>query len=134
MNKTQFIQQASITMITLTLEKPKEDRLDLAIDMSEALWKKLSARGYGAAKQADPKETRDWYKELPEDARKRFEGVWKAYGKVGARHDAAKAYLAITDEEALHDQILYAISKYKESLHATGTSQKHLATWFNSKS
>ena len=133
MNKTAFIQTAAIQFLShpVVLEAHEKKRMDLAIRMSEALWTKLSERGYGAPKRSTKEEPQGYYGELPESSRIAFDKLWKASGKVGNMNKAAQSWNVIENNTKLLDQMLYAMKVYVEKCHKTSTSQQHLVTWLN---
>lgn len=133
MNKRQFIQEASIAMVSHPelMKWERSQRLDEAITYAEALWQKLDERGYGPTKEGDPKETRDWYNELGEKPVIAFDKAWKMFKRMGARNEAAKAWHKIEEQEYPH--IHFAITKYLEQCEANGTTICHFSTWLNQK-
>lgn len=133
MNKPQFIQSFVYTQIGHpdVLAKPKDQRMDFVITMAEAAWDKLADRGYGARVERDPNEKKDWYNSLEDGQGMAFDKAWKLYKRVGERNAAAKAWTLIDQSE--YEHIFYAIGKYYEQCHTSGTSIAHFSTWLNGK-
>lgn len=131
MSKKAFIRDAARTLMlsAWVQEKPAEKRIDTAISLAEALWKRLDERGYGSAVEGEPKEGRNWYAELGDQ--EAFDKSWRKYGRTGARNDAAKAWLKL--EEAEKALIPAAIQKYLEQIGKEGTTKAHFATWLNGR-
>lgn len=131
MKKTQFVQTAVITLIghPSVMQVERERRIDTAINLAEALWRRLDERGYGGSVEADPKETRNWYAELQDQ--ERFDKIWRKYGKTGSRNEAAKAWLKV--EESAKDQIEQAVPRYLEQIAKEGVTKAHFATWLNGR-
>jgi len=131
MNKTAFIQTAAIQFLShpVVLEAHEKKRMDLAIRMSEALWTKLSERGYGAPKRSTKEEPQGYYGELPESSRIAFDKLWKASGKLGGRDNAAKQWGKLLNPPI--DQMLYAMKVYRDGL--GDTAQANLSTWIFQK-
>ena len=130
MDKKAFIQTASIQFLMhpATIEQVQEVRLEFAINMAEALWRRLSDRGYGAKKEGSPRVSVDYYCQIEDQ--EYFDKCWRKYGKEGARNSAAKAWVGI--EESEKEFIYPAIVKYIENI-ASGRAKAHFSTWLNQR-
>lgn len=85
--KTRFIRHAALQFVTCHHAQPDVDR---AITYAEALWKKLSARGYGTqSKQDKPRQSKDWYKQLSPMQQRWFLAFWQAFNHKQGRNEAA---------------------------------------------
>lgn len=81
------------------------------IEYAEALWAKLSVRGYGHRAPETRDNSKDFYKELSQNAKERFDAFWTAFSYKKARNNAAMRWFqmeqnGISDEE--FDQIIFA--------------------------
>lgn len=131
MSKKAFIRDAARTLLlsTWVSEKPPEQRIDAAIGLAEALWKKLVERGYGDAKEGDPEKSRNWYAELQDQ--EAFDRCWAKYGREGARNEAAKSWIKL--DEIDKPKVFPAIVKYLDQLSHSGTTKAHFSTWLNQR-
>lgn len=87
MEKVRFIRQTAAFFVASHVERPDAAR---AITWAEALWDKLSARGYGVPdKETKPREAKDYYAELSENQQKWFCAFWQAFAYKQGRNDAA---------------------------------------------
>lgn len=85
--KVRFIRQTAAFFVASHIGRPDADR---AIAWAEALWDKLSARGYGVPdKETKPRESKDYYAELSENQQKWFCAFWQAFAYKQGRNDAA---------------------------------------------
>ena len=127
--KQKFIQQTAATFVASHHLQPDTDK---AIDWAEALWKKLSDRGYGS-KQANiqaPRESIDHYKELSQHQQKWFCLFWANFNYKHARNDAAKAWTQqgeLTDDE--YKKICDAATNESHRQLPSGQSRKLAGGW-----
>ncbi|AAU90955.1 MULTISPECIES: hypothetical protein [Methylococcus] len=89
--KRSFIQACLIRAL------PALDRVDAGIAHAEALWERLTAKGYGAPRQTGPRESVDWYARLVEPSRGWFDQFWTAYGLKRDRNGAAMRWYQLGD-------------------------------------
>jgi hypothetical protein len=112
MQKRDFIQQAVLTFLPQTrhAETGKCD-VDLAIAMSEKLWDKLTARGYGDAKPSGQREILKAYDQLAKTPTMKaaFDLFWAAFDYKQGRDRAAARWLQMgVIEKSEIDQIIQA--------------------------
>lgn len=117
---------------------PKQPKADTAINWSEALWEKLSERGYGAAKQQKAKyQTKNWYMELPDSSRQWFDKFWSAYNYKYDRNGAARRWFELgelTSNE--YEHIIYAASveaQDRANKKAQGITPIYAQGWLSGK-
>jgi hypothetical protein len=115
MQKRDFIQQAVLTFLPQTrqVETGKCD-VDLAIAMSEKLWDKLTARGYGDAKPSGQREILKAYDQLAKNPpmKAEFDLFWAAFNyKVGRDRAAARWLQMGIVEKSEIDQIIQAAKR-----------------------
>ncbi|HWP00036.1 MAG TPA: hypothetical protein VNL74_05335 [Methylococcus sp.] len=91
MTKREFIQRLIIR------SQPAIDRFDLALAYAEALWERLTARGYGVPKRSEPREPIDWYGKLQGQNKIAFDRFWDAYGHKKDRNGAAMRWCQLGD-------------------------------------
>ncbi|MCP5136072.1 MAG: hypothetical protein H6981_04665 [Gammaproteobacteria bacterium] len=84
--RTAFIRHASAEFLPFV-----EFQVDKAIAYAERLWERLSERGHGDHKAAEPRASRDWYRELG-DQREAFDKFWSAFGLKRGRNEAAMTW------------------------------------------
>ena len=106
MTKKQFVQHIIIRAL------PEIDRLSGTIQYAEQLWENLSYYGYGEEKNAKPRESRDYYKELSEHQRMAFDKFWSAFNYKKDRNGAAMRWLQMG--ELSHEQYQFIIDAAKQ--------------------
>jgi hypothetical protein len=72
---------------------PKVEKIDDAIDYAEAVWARLTARGYGDKSPAKPRESIDYYGALEGAVKTGFDRFWRAFARKGDdKQGAAKRW------------------------------------------
>ena len=127
--KQKFIQQTAAIFIASHRLQPDTDK---AIDWAEALWKKLSERGYGSNQAIikKPRKSVDQYKELSPTQKKWFCLFWTKFNYKHARNDAAKAWGQLgelTDDE--YEKIAVAATHEAHRQLPSGQSRKLAGGW-----
>ena len=110
MNKKDYIQRYTIQ------HAPLPKGVD-PIDHAEKVWARLSARGYGHKAPENRDNNKDWYKELSQNGKARFDEFWKTFSYKHNRNNAAMRWHqmelnGISDEE--FEQITFAAKKEAE--------------------
>ncbi len=114
MHKRDFIQQAVLQFLPMTLGKDGKGNVDLAIAMAEKCWDKLTARGYGDIKQQGPREIPKAYDQLGKtpDMKAAFDLFWAAFDYKSGRDRAAARWLQMGVLEKFEiDQIIQAAKR-----------------------
>lgn len=86
MSKRRFIQDIVIRSL------PPVERIPAAVSYAERVWDELTRHGYGAPKQAKPRDTVDHYGALSQYQRDWFDQFWQAFGYKAGRNRAALAW------------------------------------------
>lgn len=106
MSKKQFIRQS---VIHHAPEKPSE--VERVVDQASKRWEILTQLGFGDAKEARPRETRNYYDELSQHQKTWFDKFWNAFDYKKALQRAALAFGKLGElTEARYQQIVNAAS------------------------
>ncbi len=124
MNKRRFLQLSSMQFL------PHLDwHLDKAIAFGERLWQRLEERGYGEAKDHEPRPAGDWFAKLPEAQRPLFIRFWQAFGLKKGREGAAMRWIQIDPSPELAEQIIAAAKKEAMAQREPGQVRKFAQGW-----
>ena len=108
--------------------------IDKAIRYGEALWQRLSERGLGDPKTRGPQPQKDWYNQLPEVQRQRFDRFWKAYGHKVGKQRAAMRWLQLDPAAELAGHIIHAADKERQrAQNDPSLVRKHPQGWLTER-
>lgn len=129
MSKRRFIQDVIIRSL------PDAEKIDAAIGYAEWLWDQISNAGYGAPKQAKPREAVDYYAELTGFQKEWLDKFRSAYGmKYAPRNRTALAWLKLPEHtEAYYKRIIDA-AKIEATLRTQReTTAPYAELWLNER-
>ncbi len=123
MNKKHFIQHVIIRSL------PALDKLNDSVRYAEQLWQQLTEAGYGAAKQAKPRESVDYYKQMNSNERSWFDQFWNAFNHKHDRNSAAMQWLNMNKSAGECGQIIEAAKKEAQRPLSHGQVRKMAQGW-----
>ena len=128
MNKKQFIQSVIIAC------KPPLEKVEAGIHYAEQVWDKLTDHDYGAAKQSQPRETRDYYKELTVYQREWFDKFWIAFSHPHGKQRAALSWIKLGElTEKEYQQIVTAAKAEALKPRKPGEVRAMAERWLNER-
>lgn len=122
MQKRDFIQQAAIRFLDPASPDP-----DKAIAWAERLWLRLSERGYGGPTPHQPRESRDWYRDLSPHQRQWFDEFWEAFGHKHGRARAAMRWHQLGELDEAEYRRIVSAAKAERRRHEHGTQARKMA-------
>ncbi len=129
MQKKEFIQRAAIAFMP-----PLSYNLDQSIGYAEALWDRLTKRGYGAPSPTGPRETVDWHKKLSAYQREWFDKFWLAFRHKKGRNQAAMVWHQLGEpSQAEYQQIIDAAAAEARLPREPGAVRKMAQGWLSER-
>lgn len=127
MSKKKFVQQASAMLLFHTGDTPCVDR---AVRWAEALWEKLTERGYGEARPHQPRQNVDYYTDLSARQRQWFDRFWAAFGHKHNRNRAAMRWAQLGElPDDKYQHIVDAAAQENARQLPPGQSRKMAEGW-----
>lgn len=129
MSKKPFIQTAATVFLPAT-----GWNLDQAIRYAEALWQRLSERGYGAAEKRGPREVaEDALSKLSPGQRKQFDRFWAAFAHKAGKQRAAMRWGQLAPDAALAERIIDAARQEAQRQRQPGEVRKMAEGWLSER-
>jgi len=124
MRKADFIQHIIIRSL------PNPNKVAAGVAYAEQLWQQLSELGYGATKQAQPRDNVNYYQQLNELQQQHFNSFWKAFNYKHDRNGAAMRWQQLGELSNQQYQLIIVAAK-KESKRTLpfGQSRKMAQGW-----
>ncbi len=97
MQKKDLIQRAAVAFAAAHVARGERADMDKVIGWAEALWERLTSRGYGAPEPTGPRDGIDWYSKLQGAGRQWFDEFWEAFKLKKGRNNAAKRWYQLGD-------------------------------------
>lgn len=124
MRKTDFIQHVIIRSL------PKLNKVAAGIAYAEQLWHEMSLLGYGAAKQAQPRDNVNYYQALKPFQKIGFDKFWKAFNYKHDRNGAAMRWSQLGElEKEEYVIIIAAANKEATRTLPFGQTRKMAQGW-----
>lgn len=124
MRKVDFIQHVLIRSL------PPLNKVAAGISYAESLWAEISNLGYGAAKQAEPRDAINYYQALSQQQKIWFDKFWHAFNYKHDRNGAAMRFSQLGELTELEYKTI--VDAAKKEAHRTlphGQSRKMAQGW-----